>query len=184
MDTSYFVATGKEDFLMARKPAYEKLEQRVEELDKEAIERNQAENALRENDVKPVTEAFEAPHTGNERILFVDDEEEVVEMEKKILERLGYQVDARTRSIEALEAFRAQPDKFDVVITDMTMPHMTGEMLARELMAIRPNIPIILCTGCNEMISEEKAKAVGIREFFVKPVRIRDLAKTIRKMLD
>jgi CheY-like chemotaxis protein len=87
-------------------------------------------------------------------------------------------------SIEALEAFRAQPDRFDLVITDMTMPNMTGAELAPKLLDIRPDIPIILCTGFSEVINEEKAKAMGIREYILKPV-VRDvLARTIRKVLD
>ena len=89
----------------------------------------------------------------------------------------------RPPCIEALEIFRAQPKRYDLVITDMTMPHMTGEVFVKELLAVRPDIPIILCTGFNEMISEERAKAIGIREFAMKPLRIRDLAKIIEKVL-
>ena len=118
------------------------------------------------------------------KILFVDDETELVDMVKHLLERRGYQVESKTSSVEALEVFRARPDEFDLVITDMTMPHMTGEKFAGELMAIRPDIPIILCTGYNEMISEEKAKKLGIREFVMKPIVMREMAKTIRKVLN
>ncbi|MBW2035495.1 MAG: response regulator, partial [Deltaproteobacteria bacterium] len=100
------------------------------------------------------------------------------------LERLGYEVTTRTSSIEALELFKAKPDRFDLVITDMTMPHMTGDRLARELMKIRPDIPIILCTGFSERISEEKAKGMGIKAFVMKPLVMRDLANTVRKVLD
>ena len=105
-------------------------------------------------------------------------------MGKKILEALGYRVVAKTSSTEALEAFRAHPDEFDLVITDQTMPHMTGKILAKELMRIRPDIHIILCTGYSEVITEEKAKAMGIREFVMKPIVTRDMAKTIRNVLD
>ncbi|MFH1350835.1 MAG: CHASE2 domain-containing protein [Pseudomonadota bacterium] len=122
--------------------------------------------------------------TGNEHILLIDDEEILVEIGKEILEQLGYEVTPKRNSLAALEAFRENPGKFDLVITDMTMPLMTGEMLAKELMKIRPDIPIILCTGFSERITEKKAKAIGIREFVMKPLVMRDLAKTIRKILD
>jgi CheY-like chemotaxis protein len=83
-----------------------------------------------------------------------------------------------------LEAFRARPNDFDLVITDMTMPNMRGDDLARELLKIRPDIPIILCTGFSEMISEEKAKILGIRRFIMKPIFKKDMAKVIREVLD
>jgi CheY-like chemotaxis protein len=101
-----------------------------------------------------------------------------------MLERLGYHVTLRTSSIEALEAFRANPDKFDLVITDMTMPNMTGDKLAGELIKIRSDIPVILCTGFSEMMSKEKAKSLGIKGFMMKPVVIKDLSGMIRKVLD
>ncbi len=101
-----------------------------------------------------------------------------------MLERLGYKVTSRIRSLEALELFRKNPDQFDLVITDMTMPEMTGDKLARELMKIRPDIPIILCTGYSKRISEEKAKEMGIRAFLMKPIVMRDLAETVRKALE
>ena len=91
---------------------------------------------------------------------------------------------SRTSSIEALELFRVQADRFDLVITDMTMPNMTGDKLAQELLRIRPGIPIILCTGFSEHITEEKAKAMGIREFVMKPLVMKDLAKAIRRALE
>jgi PAS domain S-box-containing protein len=122
--------------------------------------------------------------TGNERILLIDDEKLLADIGKRILASLGYEVITRTSSIEALELFRAQPDRFDLVITDMTMPNMTGGELAREFMQIRPDIPIILCTGFSKLITEDKAKAMGIRELVMKPFAIRDMADTIRKVLD
>lgn len=122
--------------------------------------------------------------TGHESILFIDDEQILVDIGKQILEHLGYNVIAKTSSIEALELFQAKPDQFDLVITDMTMPHITGERLAQELMRIRPDIPIILCTGFSKEITAERAKEMGIREFVMKPLVIRDLAKTVRKVLD
>ena len=122
--------------------------------------------------------------TGNESILFIDDEKALVDLGHQILKRLGYDVTTRTSSIEALELFIAQPDKFDLVITDMTMPNMTGDELARRLMAIRSDIPVILCTGYSERISKEKAHAIGIREFVLKPIVMSEMAVTVRKVLD
>jgi PAS domain S-box-containing protein len=120
---------------------------------------------------------------GKERILVVDDEEQIVRMTQQILERLGYHVTARTSSIETLEAFRAAPDKFDLVITDMTMPNMTGVHLTQKLIEIRPDIPVIICTGFSEKISEHKAKAMGIHGYVMKPVIRSELAKKIREAL-
>ena len=122
--------------------------------------------------------------SGNERILFVDDEKALVDIGVQLLEHLGYRVVARTSSIEALEAFRNQPEKFDLVVSDQTMPNMTGEMLARELIRIRPDIPIVLCTGYSEMISEEKATALGIKKLIMKPILMREISQTIRQILD
>ncbi|MGD2271636.1 MAG: ATP-binding protein [Desulfobacterales bacterium] len=121
---------------------------------------------------------------GVERILFVDDEKPLVDMGRLMLERLGYTVTTRTSSVEALEFFRKQPNAIDLIITDMTMPNLTGEKLARELIDIRPEIPIILCTGYSQQITEEKAKKIGIKEFILKPIVMQDLAKTIRNVLD
>jgi len=122
--------------------------------------------------------------TGHEHILLVDDEIQIVDMQKQMLERLGYQVTARTGSIDALEAFREDPAQFDLVITDMTMPNMTGDELTRELKNIRPDIPVILCTGFSEKISKEIADALGIEGFLMKPIVMKDLAKTIRGALN
>jgi signal transduction histidine kinase/DNA-binding response OmpR family regulator len=121
---------------------------------------------------------------GDERILFVDDEAAIIEVAREILTSLGYRVTARRNSTEALELFRTQPDSFDLVITDMTMPNIRGDDLARELLKIRADIPIILCSGFSEMISEDKAKNIGIRQFMMKPLYRRDLAQVIRKVLD
>jgi PAS domain S-box-containing protein len=120
---------------------------------------------------------------GKERILIVDDEEQLVRMSQQILERLGYHVTARTSSIETLEAFRAAPDKFDLVITDMTMPNMTGVHLAKNLIEIRSDIPVIICTGFSEKISADKATAMGIRGYVMKPVVRSELAKKIREVM-
>ena len=121
---------------------------------------------------------------GTERILLVDDEEQIVRMSQQMLERLGYHVTARTSSVETLKAFRAAPDKFDLVITDTTMPNMTGVQLAKKLMEIRPDISIVICTGFSEKISADKAKAMGIRGYIMKPVVKSELANKIREVLE
>ena len=97
---------------------------------------------------------------------------------------MGYQVTSRFSSLEALEAFRANSDKFDLVITDMAMPNMPGDKLSVELTKIRPDIPVLLCTGFSETMSEEKALAMGIKGFLMKPVTINNFDKTIRAVLD
>ena len=121
---------------------------------------------------------------GKERILIVDDEEQIVRMTQQMLKRLGYHVTARTSSIEALEAFRSAPDKFDLVITDMTMPNMTGVHLTQKLIEIKSGIPVIICTGFSEKISEHKASTMGIRGYVMKPVVRSELAKKIREVLE
>ncbi len=121
---------------------------------------------------------------GTEHILFVDDEPMLVKLAESMLSKLGYSVVTRSSSSEALEIFQKDPDKFDLIITDMTMPGMTGDRLAQKLIAIRNDIQIILCSGYSEHISEEKVKNIGIKEFVMKPLEIKDLAKIIRKVLD
>ena len=101
-----------------------------------------------------------------------------------MLERLGYQVTTRTSSLEALETFQNQAQEFDAVITDQTMPGMTGVDLARRILQIRPEIPIILCTGYSSVINEEQIYSYGIKEFIMKPLRMKDLASTLRKIFD
>ncbi|MBC8457873.1 MAG: response regulator [Deltaproteobacteria bacterium] len=121
---------------------------------------------------------------GQERILFIDDEFALVDIGKQMLEYLGYKVTIKTDSLEALKLFQEQPHEFDLVITDMTMPNMTGEKLAKEFIRIRPDVPIILCTGFCGQNTEENAKEIGIKEFAMKPLMMEDLAKTIRKVLN
>ncbi len=121
---------------------------------------------------------------GRESILFVDDEEPLAQLGHQMLTQLGYTVVTRTSSVEALEAFRATPHRFDLVITDQTMPNMTGAQLARELLSLRPDIPIILCTGFSHTLTEERARELGIRAFLLKPLTSRDLALTIRRVLE
>jgi CheY-like chemotaxis protein len=106
------------------------------------------------------------------------------ELEKQMLKRLGYHVTTRTSSLDAMEAFRAVPDNFDLIITDMTMPNMTGIQLSQKLLEIKPDIPVIICAGFSEQISENKAKAIGIRGFVMKPVVKSEFAKKIREVLD
>ncbi len=129
-------------------------------------------------------EAPESIPGGHEHILFIDDEEFILEVETARLSSLGYRVTARKNSDEALELFRARPDEFDLVITDMTMPNIRGDNLAKEMLKIRSDIPVILCTGYSDMISEDQAKALGVRQFIMKPIYKKDLARVIRKALD
>ena len=128
-------------------------------------------------------EQFKPLPTGKGCVLFVDDEKPLVDFGKEILEHLGYEVVARTSSIEALEVFNAQPDRFDLVITDMTMPNMTGYDLAKTIIQTRPELPVILCTGFSEIVTPETAKAAGIKEFIQKPIGVREFAKTIQRVL-
>jgi len=121
---------------------------------------------------------------GDEKILFVDDEAAVAKMGSRILEGLGYSVTTRTSSVEALQFFRAEPNEFDLIISDMTMPNMTGDELSVELMKIRPDIPVVLCTGYSKKMSEKAALEIGIKAFASKPITKADLAKTVRKVLD
>lgn len=121
---------------------------------------------------------------GSESILFVDDEALLVETGKKLLETIGYRVTPVRGSVQAFELFMKDPGRFDLVITDQTMPHMTGCELALKLRARKPELPIILCTGYSETVSEETAKTLGIKAFIMKPLRRRDIAEAIRRVLD
>jgi PAS domain S-box-containing protein len=121
---------------------------------------------------------------GVEKILLVDDEKHLADMYQKMLCLLGYQVETRTSPVEAVEAVRTNPQKYDLVITDMTMPQMTGYNLAKRLMEIRPGLPVILCTGFSDQVNEEKARSAGILAFLLKPLLFHDLANTLRKVLD
>ena len=122
--------------------------------------------------------------TGRERILFVEDERTLAELGKKMLEGFGYKVTIEINSLKALGLFRNQPDDYDLVITDMTMPGMTGDRLASELVSIRPDIPIIICTGFNGKLDPDKARQIGIQGILMKPIIRPDLSKMIRKVLD
>ncbi len=120
---------------------------------------------------------------GSERVLLVDDEPMLAAVGLQALQRLGYEVVSRTSPIEALELFKAKPGHFDLVITDQTMPGMTGDALARELMSIRPGLPVIICTGYSQNIDAERATQLGIRAFVMKPILINELAAAVRKAL-
>jgi PAS domain S-box-containing protein len=133
---------------------------------------------------KQEIQAKELIQGGIEKVLLVDDEEAILTMEKLMLERLGYQVSSCTSSIDALETFRDNPDKFDLVITDMAMPNMSGDKLSAELIKIRSEIPTLLCTGFSETISEEKAASLGIKGFLLKPIVMKDFSQKIREVLD
>jgi PAS domain S-box-containing protein len=125
------------------------------------------------------------PHPkGHERILVVDDEWSVAQMVRQMLERLGYGVVVAGGGPEAMDAFEQDADAFDMVITDMTMPEMTGAELARRLLAVSPGIPIVLCTGYSELIDEQKARDLGVRAFLMKPCPMGLLARTVRETLD
>ena len=134
-------------------------------------------------DKAPVSTSEEPLKTGTERILLVDDEPALVKIGKQMLESLNYRVTTRTSSVEALELFKARADHFDLVITDMTMPNMTGDKLAREMLRIKPEIPVILCTGYSTQINQEQAMAMGIRAFVSKPILRKDIARVVRKVL-
>jgi PAS domain S-box-containing protein len=121
---------------------------------------------------------------GHERVLFIDDEEDVAAIGDQMLTRLGYHVTSRTSSRQALALFRLNPSDFDVVVTDQTMPELTGVELAEEILALRPDMPIIMCTGFSHVVDADSAKAAGIRAFVVKPLSKKEIAQTIRGVLD
>jgi CheY-like chemotaxis protein/anti-sigma regulatory factor (Ser/Thr protein kinase) len=121
---------------------------------------------------------------GNERVLVLDDEPSIAKVTSQMLTALGYDVTSCTSTSEALERFEAQPDAFDLIVSDMTMPQMTGDQLARRMMAIRPEIPVILCSGFTKQITRSGAKAMGVRALLTKPLFQRELANTVRSVLD
>jgi len=121
---------------------------------------------------------------GTERILIVDDEKDMVFMLAQVLERLGYQVTTKTNSQEAFELFQSQQNSFDLVITDQTMPGFTGDQLAKKIMDIRPDMPIVLCTGYSSRMDAQQADFMGIHAFVMKPINNTEFAITIRQVLD
>ena len=130
------------------------------------------------------TETIDEIPRGHETILFVDDEESITDMTKRMLERLGYKVQTSMNPVEALDLFLSQPGTFDLVITDMTMPQMTGVKLFEKLRDIRPDIPVIICTGHSSLVNAENAKQLGVDAYVMKPVSVSMIAKAIRKVLD
>jgi len=138
------------------------------------------EKECEENEI----ETTEVLQRGTERILLIDDEEPIVFMEERMLKRMGYTVFSRIDSRDALETFRSSPDAFDLVITDKNMPKLSGDQLAVELIKLRKDIPIILCTGFSESSSEELLLASGIKKVLLKPVNMKELTDTIREVLD
>lgn len=132
----------------------------------------------------PATDFHQEVPGGNERILYIDDEEALAEMGKKMLGRLGYDVTSYTNSLDALASFQNQPDQFDLIITDQTMPGMTGVDIARRMLQIRPSIPIILCTGYSSLLTSKKIEEFGIQGFAMKPLFQKDIAILIRQLLD
>ncbi|MDI6726045.1 MAG: response regulator [Smithellaceae bacterium] len=137
---------------------------------------------LSEEKASPFLEPL--PRGRGERILFVDDEEAIVEVARQILTHLGYEITGSTGSVEALELFRLKPEGFDLVVTDLTMPKMTGDRLAADLRAVRPDIPVIISTGYSEYFTEERSRAQGIDKLVFKPLVMKDLACTVREVLD
>jgi CheY-like chemotaxis protein len=122
--------------------------------------------------------------TGNETILLVDDEKALIDLGRDLLERLGYRVETRASSIDAIEAFKVNPQKYDLILSDITMPKMTGDELARHIKTIQPDIPIILCSGFSNRIDELTLETLGVNAILMKPIIYSELAYTIRQVLD
>lgn len=139
---------------------------------------------VEKNIEKEVIHHREPPPGGNEGIILVDDEEMILNMQSEILTKLGYRVKKFSNPEDALQFFTSQADSYDLLITDMTMPQITGDILAEKMRKIQPKLPVILCTGFSEIINREKALAQGINEFLTKPVELYELARTIRVVLD
>ncbi len=121
---------------------------------------------------------------GNENILFVDDEAAITDISKSVLSSLGYHITAETKSLEALQKFKANPKAFDLVITDQTMPDLTGTELAKAILTLNPDMPIILCTGYTASLAEDAVLSIGIKSFVTKPLGKRKLAEIVRRILD
>lgn len=133
--------------------------------------------------ILPTDELSEEIFGGTERLLVVDDEEMLVSLLEQQLTRVGYRVVIFNDSQAALAAFEAAPDAVDLVITDMTMPKLSGQALAAQMIAIRPSLPVLLCTGYSDMLDREKVRALGVHEVLMKPILISELAKAIRRAL-
>lgn len=136
---------------------------------------------------KTISESIAENHIntrGNETILVIDDELSILRLEEHMLERLGYKVTTQDSSLDALALVNADPDRFDLVITDMTMPEMTGDVLAQKLQEIIPELPVIICTGFSEKISRESAASIGVKGLLYKPIVKSEFAKMVRNVID
>lgn len=133
---------------------------------------------------EPKVETYDKKLKGDERILFIDDEFSIVRLQKRSLEKFGYIVIGETDALHAMELFKSDPEHFDIIITDMTMPKICGDELARKIKKIKPDIPIVLCTGFSEKIDVQKTADMGLAGFLMKPVDSKRLAIEIRKVLD
>jgi CheY-like chemotaxis protein len=135
-------------------------------------------------DQQAVDKSVESIPTGTERILFVDDEGAIAETGKSLLEKIGYRVEAYTDPQRAFDEFAARNNDFDLVITDMSMPHLNGEELSKRLLEIRPDIPILMCTGYSDKVDAANPGAMGIKKVLIKPLEMSKLANIIRQVLD
>ena len=135
-------------------------------------------------DQQAQTDQWHQLPTGKERILLVDDEAALARVGQLALSHLGYKVEPKFSPIEAYEAFKTSPHAFDLVITDLTMPQINGLKLTGDLLQIRPDLPVILCTGYTEKVDVQKARSLGVKEVLMKPVAIRELATAVRRVLD
>ncbi len=136
-----------------------------------------------EKDIKVEPKLSETIPKGKGKVFFIDDEESQIKSIHPMLERLGYTVQVETDSIKAIETFKESPDSFDLIITDQTMPKLTGDKLAEAVLSIRPDIPVILCTGFSEIIDADKAKSIGVNAFLMKPFTVKEIAETINRVL-
>jgi CheY-like chemotaxis protein len=143
-----------------------------------------AEDILRKENVDEKNPVSGELPMGNETILFVDDEKDLIEIGELIFKKLGYRVFAFTDSVKALKSFYSEPDKFDLIITDLNMPGMTGIELVSEIMEVRPHMPAILCTGFSDITNEENARNKGIRHIVMKPFTINHMALAIRMVIE
>ena len=141
--------------------------------------------AVKEDVITPIDDTEQKDFLGGtERILIVDDESVIVNMNTSMLERLGYMVTGTTSSVDALEKVRNHPDDFDLVITDQSMPNLSGVEMAQEIFKIKPDMPIVLCSGYSAVVTEKDALALGIKRYAIKPVDIKTLSKVVREVLD
>jgi CheY-like chemotaxis protein len=154
------------------------------ESDREAGTTFQVYLPIVEHQVSAVTDNVSLPQRGHERVLLIDDEELLISLHKRALEKLGYHVTCFSDSLEALKNFQQRPDYYDIVVTDMTMPNLTGLDLIKEILEIRPEAQSILCTGYSKSVDKVKAKSHGVSDYLTKPFPPKVLVETIRKVLD